>query len=78
MAKKKTTQSEKQYIAYDEVNDALIWVGPLKSVVGAVEDYIHVEDLTLDEAESNVQVYELGNKKRLEIYPGKLEVIVTS
>jgi hypothetical protein len=78
MAKKKTTQSEKQYIAYDEVNDALIWVGPLKGVVEAVEDYIHVEDLTLDEAESNVQVYELGNKKRLEIYPGKLEVIVTS
>ena len=75
MSKKKTT-NEKQYIAYDELNDALIWVGPLKGVVEAVEDYIHVEDLTLDEAESNVHIYELGQKKRLEIYPGKLEVVV--
>jgi hypothetical protein len=75
MSKKKTT-NEKQYIAYDEVNDALIWVGPLKGVVEAVEDYIHVEDLTLDEAESNVHIYELGQKKRLEVYPGKLEIVV--
>jgi hypothetical protein len=75
MSKKKTT-NEKQYIAYDEVNDALIWVGPLKGIVEAVGDYIHVEDLTLDEAESNVHIYELGQKKRLEIYPGKLEVVV--
>jgi hypothetical protein len=75
MSKKKTT-NEKQYIAYDELNDALIWVGPLKGVVEAVEDYIHVEDLTLDEAESNVHIYELGQKKRLEVYPGKLEIVV--
>lgn len=75
MSKKKTT-NEKQYIAYDELNDALIWVGPLKGVVEAVEDYIHVEDLTLDEAELNVHIYELGQKKRLEVYPGKLEVVV--
>ena len=77
MSKKKTTPNEKQYIAYDELNDDLIWVGPLKGVVEAVEDYIHVEDLTLDEAESNVHIYELGNKKQMEVYPGKLEVIVT-
>jgi|688.fasta_scaffold997423_2 hypothetical protein len=76
MPKKKTTPNEKQFIAYDELNDALIWVGPLKGVVEAVEDYIHVEDLTLDEAESNVHIYELGQKKRLEVYPGKLEVVV--
>ena len=75
MSKKKTT-NEKQFIAYDELNDTLIWVGPLKGVVEAVEDYIHVEDLTLDEAESNVHIYELGQKKRLEVYPGKLEVVV--
>ena len=75
MSKKKTT-NEKQYIAYDELNDTLIWVGPLKGVVEAVEDYIHVEDLTLDEAELNVHIYELGQKKRLEVYPGKLEVVV--
>lgn len=75
MSKKKIT-NEKQYIAYDELNDALIWVGPLKGIVEAVEDYIHVEDLTLDEAEVNVHIYELGQKKRLEIYPGKLEVVV--
>ena len=75
MSKKKTT-NEKQFIAYDELNDTLIWVGPLKGVVEAVEDYIHVEDLTLDEAELNVHIYELGQKKRLEVYPGKLEVVV--
>ena len=75
MSKKKTT-NEKQYIAYDELNDAVIWVGPLKGVVEAVEDYIHVEDLTLDEAELNVHIYELGHKKRLEVYPGKLEIVV--
>lgn len=76
MSKKKTTPNEKQYIAYDELNDDLIWVGPLKGVVEAVEDYIDVEDLTLDEVESNVHIYELGPKKDLEVYPGKLEVVV--
>ena len=76
MSKKKTT-NEKHYIAFDELNDILIWVGSLKNVVGAVETHIEVEGLTLDEVESNIHIYELGAKKEMEVYPGKLEVVVT-
>lgn len=75
MSKKKTT-NEKQYIGFDDYNEVIIWIGTLKDVAEAVETHVHVQELTLDEAESNVHIYELGQKKRLEVYPGKLEIVV--
>lgn len=77
MSKKKTTAPEKQYIGFDDYNEVIIWIGTLKDVAEAVETYVHVQELTLDEVESNVHIYELGPKKGMEIYPGKLEIVVT-
>lgn len=78
MAKKKTTAPEKQYIAFDENNDTVILIGTLKEVGEAVEEYADSEGFDVDEVDGYVKVYELGPQKGLEVYPGRLEVVICS
>ena len=78
MAKKKTTAPEKQYIAFDENNDTVVLIGTLKEVGEAVEEYADSEGFDVDEVSGFIKVYELGPQKDLEVYPGRLEVIISS
>ena len=78
MAKKKTTAPEKQYIAFDEDNDTVILIGTLKEVGEAVEEYADSEGFDADGVEDFIKVYELGPQKDLEVYPGRLEVVICS
>ena len=78
MAKKKTTAPEKQYIAFDENNDTVVLIGTLKEVGEAVEEYADSEGFDVDEVSGFIKVYELGQQKDLEVYPGRLEVVICS
>jgi hypothetical protein len=78
MAKKKTTAPEKQYIAFDENSDTVILIGTLKEVGEAIEEYADSEGFDVDEVSGFIKVYELGPQKDLEVYPGRLEVVICS
>lgn len=60
---KKTTTPTRKFIAIDDYEGMVIGMGTYKEVKDAVEEFVNDNEISEDEIDNYIEIYELGSKK---------------